>query len=62
MNLMNVGQAIYMLRSTSIEPLIGHIKSDFIIDPLSVMRYDKTCAIVLLIISIAISDTSILQL
>jgi hypothetical protein len=43
-----VEQAIYSLRSTSIEPLIGHIKSAFRIDPLPVQGYDRTCAIVLL--------------
>jgi Transposase DDE domain len=43
-----VGQAIYSLRSTSIEPLIGHIKSVFRIDPLPVQGYDRACAIVLL--------------
>ena len=43
-----VGQAIYSLRSTSIEPLIGHIKSAFRIDPLPVRGYAKSCAIVLL--------------
>ncbi|MDX1371892.1 MAG: transposase, partial [Nitrososphaeraceae archaeon] len=44
----NVGQAIYSLRGISIEPLIGHIKSVFRIDPVSVRGYDKVCAIVLL--------------
>ena len=44
----NVGQAIYSLRSKSIEPLIEHIKSVFRIDPLSVRGYDRVCAIVLL--------------
>jgi len=43
-----VGQAVYSLRSTSIEPLIGHIKSAFRIDPLPVCGYVKSCAIVLL--------------
>ena len=43
-----VGQAIYSLRSTSIEPLIGHIKSAFRIDPLPVRGYDIGRAIVLL--------------
>ena len=43
-----LGQAIYSKRSTSIEPLIEHIKSVFRIDPVSVRGYDKTCAIVLL--------------
>jgi hypothetical protein len=44
----NVGQAIYSLRSISIEPLIEHIKSVFRIDPLHVRGYGKACAIVLL--------------
>jgi hypothetical protein len=44
----NVGQAIYSLRSISIEPLIEHIKSVFRIDPLPVRGYAKGCAIVLL--------------
>ena len=44
----NVGQSIYSLRGISIEPLIGHIKSVFRIDPVSVRGYDKVCAIVLL--------------
>ena len=43
-----VGQAIYMLRSISIEPLIGHVKSTFRMDTLPVRGYDKVCAIVLL--------------
>ena len=43
-----LGQAIYSKRSTSIEPLIEHIKSVFRIDPLPVRGYDKACAIVLL--------------
>ena len=43
-----VGQAIYSLRSTSIEPLIGHIKSAFRIDPLPARGHDRACAIVLL--------------
>jgi hypothetical protein len=43
-----VGQAIYSLRSTSIEPLIGHIKSAFRIDPLPVGGHNRACAIVLL--------------
>jgi hypothetical protein len=43
-----VGQAIYSLRSISIEPLIEHIKSVFRIDPLHVRGYGKGCAIVLL--------------
>jgi DDE family transposase len=44
----NVGQSIYSLRGISIEPLIGHIKSTFRMDPLPVRGYDKVCAIVLL--------------
>ena len=44
----NIGQAIYSLRGISIEPLIGHIKSAFRIDPLPVRGYNKSCAIVLL--------------
>jgi hypothetical protein len=47
MNLM-FGQAIYSLRSKSIEPLIELIKSDFRIDPLPVQGYNRICAIVLL--------------
>jgi hypothetical protein len=43
-----IGQAIYMLRSISIEPLIGHVKSTFRMDTLPVRGYDKVCAIVLL--------------
>jgi Transposase DDE domain len=43
-----LGQAIYSKRSTSIEPLIEHIKSVFRIDPLPVRGYDKACAIVLI--------------
>jgi hypothetical protein len=43
-----LGQAIYSKRSTSVEPLIEHIKSVFRIDPLPVRGYDKSCAIVLL--------------
>ena len=35
-----IGQFIYSLRGTSIEPLIGHIKSAFRIDPLPVRGYD----------------------
>jgi len=44
----NIGQAIYSLRSISIEPLIGHIKSAFRIDPLPVRGYNRARAIVLL--------------
>ena len=43
-----VGQVIYSLRSTSIEPLIGRIKSTFRIDPSPVRGYTKSYAIVLL--------------
>jgi hypothetical protein len=43
-----VGQAIYSLRGISIEPLIGHIKSAFRIDPLPVGGHNRACAIVLL--------------
>lgn len=42
-----LGQVIYSKRSTSIEPLIEHIKSVFRIDPLPVRGYDEACAIVL---------------
>ena len=41
-----VGQTTYYLRSKSIEPLIGHIKSVFKIDPLPVRGHDRTCTIV----------------
>ncbi|MDR4512838.1 MAG: hypothetical protein MRJ93_14155 [Nitrososphaeraceae archaeon] len=44
----NVGQANYSFRSTSIEPLRGHIKSGFRIVPLHVRGYAKSCAIVVL--------------
>lgn len=44
----NVGQAIYSWRSTSIEPLIWHIKSAFRLYPLHVRGYDRACAIVLI--------------
>jgi hypothetical protein len=43
----NIGQAIYSL-SISIEPLIGHIKSVFRIDPLPVREYTKASPVVLL--------------
>jgi hypothetical protein len=43
-----LGQAIYSLRSKSIEPLIEHIKSVFRIDPLQVRGYQKASGIVLL--------------
>jgi len=36
-----VGQAVYSLRSISIEPLIGHIKSAFRIDPLPVLDMSR---------------------
>ena len=42
-----VGQAIYSLRSISIEPLIEHIKSVFRIDPLPVRGYATTSSVVL---------------
>ena len=51
MNLM-FGQAIYSLRSKSIEPLIEHIKSVFRIDPLPVRGYDRVCAMVLTIVQL----------
>ena len=44
----DIGHAIYSLRSISIEPLIGHIKSAFRIDPLPIRGYTRACAIVLL--------------
>jgi hypothetical protein len=44
----NIGQAIYSLRSISIEPLIEHIKSVFRIDPLPVRGYTKASSVVLL--------------
>jgi hypothetical protein len=43
-----LGQTIYSKRSTSIEPLIEHIKSIFRLDPLPTRGYDKACAIVLI--------------
>jgi hypothetical protein len=43
-----LGQAIYSKRSTSIEPLIEHIKSVFRIDPLPIKGYDKISTITLL--------------
>lgn len=43
-----LGQTIYLKRSTSIEPLIQHIKSVFRIDPVPTRGFDKTCSIVLL--------------
>ncbi|MDR4511393.1 MAG: transposase [Nitrososphaeraceae archaeon] len=44
----NIGQVIYSLRGISIEPLIGHIKNAFRIDPLPVRGYSKSYATVLL--------------
>jgi len=43
-----LGQVVYSKRSTSVEPLIEHIKSVFRIDPLPVRGYDKVSTIVLL--------------
>ena len=43
-----LGQVVYSRRSTSIEPLIEHIKSVFRIDPVPVKRLDKVRGIVLL--------------
>ncbi len=43
-----LGQVIYSKRSTSVEPLIEHIKSIFRIDPLPARGYDKVSTIVLL--------------
>jgi hypothetical protein len=43
-----LGEVVYSKRSTSIEPLIEHIKSVFRIDPLPVRGYGKACAVVLL--------------
>ncbi len=43
-----LGQVIYSKRSTSIEPLIEHIKSTFRIDPLPARGHDKVSAIILL--------------
>jgi len=40
-----LGQVIYSKRSTSIEPLIEHIKSVFRIDPLPIKGYDKVRSI-----------------
>ena len=55
----NIGQAIYSLRSISIEPLIEHIKSVFRIDPLPVRGYDKSMCNSTTI-GFAVSDTCIL--
>ncbi len=44
----DIGQTIYSLRSTSIEPLIEHIKSVFRVDPLHVRGYAKASSVVLL--------------
>jgi hypothetical protein len=43
-----LGQVIYSKRSTSIEPLIEHIKSVFRIDPVPIIGYDKVRSILLL--------------
>ncbi|MDN5867783.1 MAG: transposase [Candidatus Nitrosocosmicus sp.] len=43
-----LGQVIYSKRSTSIEPLIEHIKSVFRIDPVPAIGCDKVRSIVLL--------------
>jgi len=43
-----LGQIIYSKRSTSIEPLIEHIKSVFRIDPVPARGFDRVCGIVLL--------------
>jgi hypothetical protein len=43
-----LGQVVYSKRSTSIEPLIEHIKSIFRIDPLPARGYDKVSTIILL--------------
>ena len=44
----SLGQVVYSKRSTSIEPLIEHIKSVFRIDPVKVRGYDRVCGIILL--------------
>jgi len=43
-----IGQAIYSHRRISIEPLIGHIKSIFRIDPLPIRGFHKVSAILLI--------------
>jgi hypothetical protein len=43
-----LGQTIYSKRSTSVEPLIEHIKSIFRIDSLPIRGYDKISTIILL--------------
>ncbi|CAN5859436.1 hypothetical protein BH23THE1_BH23THE1_19710 [soil metagenome] len=43
-----LGQVVYSRRSTSIEPLIEHIKSVFRIDPVPVKGLDKVYSILLL--------------
>ena len=43
-----LGQVIYSKRSTSIEPLIEHIKSVFRIDPVPTRGYENVCGIALL--------------
>jgi len=45
-----LGQVIYSKRSTSIEPLIEHIKSVFRIDPVPARGYEKVRGIVLLVV------------
>ncbi|MGB8935156.1 MAG: hypothetical protein WCC17_08630, partial [Candidatus Nitrosopolaris sp.] len=49
-----LGQAIYSWRSTSVEPLIEHIKDVFKIDPLPVRGCQKAAAIVLLSVLIMV--------
>ena len=56
-----LGQVIYSKRGISIEPLIEHIKSTFRIDPVPVRGYEKVRGIILLV-SIAVPDTCLLQL
>ena len=43
-----VGQAIYRLRSVSVEPLIGQIKEVFGLDPLPLRGEDEVSALCLL--------------
>jgi len=45
-----LGQVIYSKRSTSVEPLIEHVKSVFRIDPVPVRGCDKVRSIVLLVV------------
>ena len=56
-----LGQVIYSKRSTSIEPLIEHIKSVFRIDPVPARGFDKVRSH-LVVIHITVSDTRLLQL